>query len=319
MGTPHNPAASAHELAELRALIEQQSGIVFEGSRERLLATRVGEHLAEKNMAHGAELLRAVRASQTEYAELLERLLTQETSFFRYPDVFDVFQKRVLPELHMRKFWENPRSLRVWSAGCATGEEPYSIAIAIAEMRFSEAWEISVLATDISRQALHQAKQGAFSRRQLQGLMPDQRTAYFIPMDGRYVLKPQIRNLVSFAPLNLVDQVYPGRFDCIFCMNVLIYFNEQRRWAIIRQFEDYLEPGGFLFLGHAETVNGAGVNFRTIIHRDGRIYQKPGGIQPRPAGSPPQDASRRPQQAAAGNAGGAGEPGVAGQAERSAP
>jgi chemotaxis protein methyltransferase CheR len=276
LGTQNNPVATEHELGEIRALIERHSGILFEGSRERLFATRVGEHLSEKKMAHGSELLRAIRASNVEYEELLQRLLTQETSFFRYPDMFDALQKRVLPELHMRKLWTSPRSLRVWSAGCSTGEEPYSIAMAMVEtLECPDGWELKVLATDISRTALQQAERGVYSPRQLAGLTPARLENHFTLVDGQYLVKPRIRNLLSFAPFNLVNQVYPGRFDCIFCMNVLIYFSEPQRTAIIERFQDYLEPGGFLFLGHAESLNGARVNFRTIVHRDARVYQKP--------------------------------------------
>lgn len=276
MGIQHNPVATEHELGEIRALVERQSGILFEGSRERLLATRVGEHLGAKKMAHGSELLRAILASNVEYEELLERLLTQETSFFRYPDVFHALQNHVLPELHLRKLWTSPRALRVWSAGCATGEEPYSIAMTMVEtLESPDAWVLSVLATDISRAALQQAERGVYSARQLAGLPAARLENHFTPVGGQYLIRPRIRNLVSFAPFNLVDQVYPGRFDCIFCMNVLIYFSEPQRTAIIERLQDYLEPGGFLFLGHAETLSGAKVNLRTIVHRDARVYQKP--------------------------------------------
>ena len=278
----HNPVVTEHELGEFRSLIEQRSGILFEGSRERLFASRVREHLAEKKLAHGSELLRAIRGSNVEYDALLERLLTQETSFFRYPDVFEVLEKRVLPELHMHKFWQNPRSLRVWSAGCATGEEPYSIAITVAEtIEFSEAWDISILATDISRQALQFAERGRYPRRELEALTPAQLEAHFTRDGNDFTVRPRIRSLVSFAPMNLAQPVYPGRFDCIFCMNVMIYFSEERRDQLIQRFHDYLEPGGFLFLGHAETVTGSGANFRTIVHKDGRVFQKPDRVEVR--------------------------------------
>src|ERR1700757_141876 len=120
-----------HELSEIRMLIEERTGICFDESRERFFSSRVREHLHAKKYARGNDLLRAIRKTNIEYEALLERLLTQETSFFRYPAVFDAFEKRVLPELHVKKFWKNPRTLRIWSAGCSTGEEPYSIAITI--------------------------------------------------------------------------------------------------------------------------------------------------------------------------------------------
>lgn len=269
-------AVTGHELSEIRALIEGRSGILFDGSRDRFFLTRVQEHVEEKRLAHGSDLLRIIRASNVEYDALLGRLLTQETSFFRYPDVFAAFQKRVLPEMHMKKFWENPRRLRIWSAGCSTGEEPYSIAMAIADtLEFMDAWEIQLLATDISRSALQHAERGVYTRSAVERLAPKQVEAYFARVGDQFMVKPRIRSLISFAPMNLAQPVYAGRFDCIFCMNVMIYFSEERRNALVQRFHDYLEPGGYLFLGHAETATNAGVKFKTILHGDGRIYQKP--------------------------------------------
>ena len=116
------------ELDEIRTLIEQRSAILFDASRERFFSTRIREYLKEKEIAGGRELLQLVKGSSTEYEELLERLLTQETSFFRYPAVYEALEKRILPEVQERKFWQSPRTLRIWSAGCSTGEESYSIA-----------------------------------------------------------------------------------------------------------------------------------------------------------------------------------------------
>jgi chemotaxis protein methyltransferase CheR len=274
---PNTVAVTDHELAELRALIECRSGIVFEGARERSFAARVRVQVAEKGWAHGSALLRSIRTSNVEFESLLERLLTQETSFFRYPDAFDALQKRVLPELLAAKTGKGPHSLRIWSAGCATGEEPYSIAVTVAEnMAARDDWEPAILATDVSRAALQRAERGAYSKNRLRGLSAAQIEACFSRKNGEYVVKPEIRSLVSFAPLNLAEAVYPGRFDCIFCMNVLIYFSAERRTAMIQRFHEYLEPGGFLFLGHAETAAGAGVNFRTMVHGEARVYRKIG-------------------------------------------
>lgn len=272
---------SEHELSEVRALLESRSGLLFDGSRERFFVGRVREHLAAKRLAHGSDLLRSIRASNVEYEALQERLLTQETSFFRYPDVFDALQKRVLPELHMKKFWENPRKLRIWSAGCSTGEEPYSIAMAMADtLEFMEAWDIQVLATDVSRPALQHAERGVYSRGDASNLTPKQLETYFARVGNQYMVKPRIRAMVNFAPMNLAQPVYVGRFDCIFCMNVLIYFSEQRRTGLLQRFYEYLEPGGYLFLGHAESALNSPVRFNTILHGDGRIFQRP--LEPTP-------------------------------------
>src|ERR1700741_2864273 len=166
---------SQHELSEIRMLIEERTGIHFDESRERFFSTRVREHLRERGFSRGVELLRAIRKTNVEYEALLERLLTQETSFFRYPAVFDAFEKRVLPELHVKKFWKNPRTLRVWSAGCSTGEEPYSIAINIADaLSLSDSWNVEILATDVGRHALKHAERGVYCGRSVASLNEQQ-------------------------------------------------------------------------------------------------------------------------------------------------
>jgi chemotaxis protein methyltransferase CheR len=233
-----------------------------------------------RNLSHGTDLIRLIRNSNVEYDSLLQRLLTQETSFFRYPAVFEALEKKVLPELHMRKFWESPRSLRIWSAVCASGEEHYSIAMTVSDAHeFADAWTIHILATDISREALDHAEHGANNAREIETVSPRHRDQYFSRAADHFVVKQRVRNLVTFAPMNLAQLVYMGKFDCIFCMNVLIYFSEERQAQLVQRFYDYLEPGGYLFLGHAESISRADVKFETHIHRDSRIYQKPASLR----------------------------------------
>lgn len=267
---------SEHELSEIRLFIERRSGILLDESRTRFLSTRLREHLECKGLARGTDLLRLIRGSNAEYDYLLERVLTQETSFFRYPAVYQALAKRVLPEVHARKLWSNPRTLRIWSAGCSTGEEPYSIAMAVAEaLEFAEAWKVEILATDISKRVLETAERGRYSRRDLASVTAEQIEGYFTEVnDHEYQAKPKLRNLITFAPMNLAQMVYMGRFDCIFCMNVLIYFSEDLRARVIRHFHDYLEPEGYLFLGHAESMAKARVDFEPIVIGDSLIYRK---------------------------------------------
>src|SRR5579863_3239109 len=275
-----HPATAARltetELDEIRTLIEQRSAIYFDESRERFFSTRVREYLEEKSLAGGSELLRRIRHSSIEYEALLECLLTQETSFFRYPAVFEALEKRILPEMQERKFWESPRTLRIWSAGCSTGEEPYSLAISLCDsLKFAEAWEIEILATDISRRALRHAERGVYSRRSLQELSLHQVDSYFTASKHGYQVKPRIRRMIAFAQMNLVDSVYVGKLDVIFCMNVLMYFTEERRLAILRRFYDALEPGGYFLLGHSETLSNVPMKFESLVIGDCRIYRKP--------------------------------------------
>ena len=275
-----NPATtirlSESELDEIRTLIEQRSAILFDASRERFFSTRLLDFIEEKQLSSGTELLRHIKSSSIEYESLLEQLLTQETSFFRYPAVYEALEKHIVPEIEERKFWENPRVVRIWSAGCSTGEEPYSIAITLCEaLKFAEAWDIEILATDISRRALRHAERGTYSNRSLQNVSPQRTEAYFAAAKHGHQVRPRIRKMISFAQMNLIEPVYVGKVDCIFCMNVLMYFSEARRRTILQRFHDALEPGGYFFLGHSENLSNAPVKFESMVLGDCRIYRKP--------------------------------------------
>ena len=267
---------SEHELSEIRMLIEERTGIRFDESRERFFSTRVRDHLKAKGLERGTDLLRAMRKSNVEYEALLERLLTQETSFFRYPGVYDAFEKRVLPELHTKKFWKNPRTLRIWSAGCSTGEEPYSIGITIVDsLTLADSWNVEILATDVGRQALKHAERGVYKGRSIASVNEKQLATHFTEVSNGYEVKPRLRRMVSFAQMNLASAVYVGRMDMIFCMNVLIYFSEERRQTLVQRFYDTLEPGGYLFLGHSESISKMPVKFQAIVLNDCILYRKP--------------------------------------------
>lgn len=270
-----------HELSEIRMLIEERTAICFDASRERFFSTRVREHLQAKKFSSVTELLRAVRESNVEYESLLERLLTQETSFFRYPGVYEAFEKRVLPELHVKKFWRNPRTLRVWSAGCSTGEEPYSIAMTIADaLPYADAWSVEILATDLGRNALKHGERGIYRGRSLASVSKKQLSSHFSRVGDGYQVKPRLRRMVTFAPMNLASAVYVSRMDLIFCMNVMIYFSEEHRRRLVQRFYDTLEPGGYLFLGHSESISNMSVKFQAIVLNDCILYRKPADGEP---------------------------------------
>ncbi|HYA97908.1 MAG TPA: protein-glutamate O-methyltransferase CheR [Methylomirabilota bacterium] len=278
MSERQNPRLDLTErdLSEIRMLIEERTGICFDESRERFLSARVRELMRHKGFPRGSELLRAARRNNLDYETLVERLLTQETSFFRYPAVYEALRKRVLPEMHVKKFWNNPRTLRVWSAGCATGEEPCSIAITIADsLAFADAWNIEILATDISREALRAAETGLYPARSIAGVSEAQLAAHFTKKGDAYQAKPRLRKMITYAQGNLAQSLYLGRMDMIFCMNVLIYFSEARRQALAQRFFDTLEPGGYLFLGHSESLAKVPVKFQAIVLNECILYRKP--------------------------------------------
>ena len=272
----NNPLLSGHEVRELQLLIEQRSGVFFDESRERFLTTRVIEHMQSRQLSFGAELLRLIRNSNVEYDTMLERLLTQETQFLRYPGLFTAFEQHVLPEMLRREAWAKERPLRIWSAGCSSGEEPYSIALTVLQAAgLREGLTAEIFATDISRNALERADCGVYRKRVLEHLSAGQIACFFTPHEDGYKVKPALREMVRFVPLNLAQPTYPGRFDCIFCMNVLIYFSAERRTNLIQRFYEYLEPGGYLFLGHAESVANVPVRFQQTVMHGARLLQKP--------------------------------------------
>ena len=283
----HKQATAVHlsdaELLEIRTLIEQRSAVHLDESRERFFLSRVRHYAEEKSIANGPELLRTIRGSSVEYEAFLEGLLTQETSFFRYPAVYEALERTILPEIQERKRWQNPRTLRVWSAGCSTGEEPYSIAITLCDaLKFPEAWEIEILATDISRRALRHADKGAYSKRNLSDLSQPRLDAHFTAAKHGFHVRPRTRRMISFAQMNLAEPVYVGKFDCIFCMNVLMYFTDERRLSILRRFYEALEPGGYFLLGHSETLTHTPVKLEPVPLGECRLYRKPIAAEPRP-------------------------------------
>jgi len=275
--TTANPKVTERDLDEIRVLIEQRSGIQFDASRERFFSTRVTEHLRERGFADATAMFRRIASSNAEYDGLLERLLTQETSFFRYPAVYEALVRRFLPEMHAKKFWEKDRTLRIWSAGCSTGEEPYSIAIAIADaLVFAEAWNVDILATDISHRALKHAERGVYSRRALANLTPEQIKTHFAAEGSHCKVRTRLRRWVTFSLMNLAQATYVGRMDCIFCMNVLMYFSDEQRNTVLRRLYAALEPGGYLFLGHSESIANASLKLESILQGDCILYRKPG-------------------------------------------
>src|SRR5437660_6777036 len=212
----HEISLSEHELSEIRMLIHERTGISFDESRERFFSTRVREYMQAKGHKRGTELLRAMRKATPDYQALLERLLTQETTFFRYPGVYEAFEKRGLPELHVKKFWKNPRTLRIWSAGCSTGEEPYSIAITIADsLSFAESWNVEILATDVGRHALKHAERGVYSGRSIASVNEKQLANHFSALEKGQQIKRRLRTMVSFAQMNLAAPVSLGRSHAI--------------------------------------------------------------------------------------------------------
>jgi len=265
-----------HELSEIRLILERKTGVLLRTPIEQL-SEIVAEHLDSRQSASTTHLLDRLRSSDSECEGLTERLVGGETGFFRSPAAFDSLSKVVIPELQARKAAEHPHNLRVWSAGCATGEEPYSIAMSVCEAVncSAGAWKVHIVGSDIRRHALQVAERGLYPRSALRHVSRELVQTYFAKVGQHFLVKPRLRNLVAFTPMNLAAPTYIGRFDCIFCMDVLPHFSTAQRIALVHRLHLYLEPGGYLFLGHGEKIPAMDVTFNYHKNADYILYQKP--------------------------------------------
>ena len=265
-----------HELSELRLLLERQAGVLLNSPQDVLIA-KIQEYLEARRLNSVADLIGRLQTSDTECERLLEQLLEGETGFFRHPAAFAAFEKEVLPELHLRKGSESGQSLRILSAGCSTGEEAYSIGLSVCcnVNENGAAWTIHILASDIRQGALTFAERGLYTQRELENLSPSLLRDYFAKVDQHFLAKPRLRNLITFTQMNLARPAYLGRFDCIFCMDVLPCFSTAQRIALAQRLHLYLEPGGYLLLGDGEKLPTADVPFQSESHKNLTLYRKP--------------------------------------------
>jgi len=265
-----------HELSELRLIVERQTGVLLDTPTGELSSV-VSQFLQSRHLTSTSDLLERLRTSSSECESLTEPLLDRETAFFRHPAAFDGLAKVVLPDTLSRKSAEHPRTIRIWSAGCSTGEEPYSIGISVCETVNCSGggWQVHIVASDIRRQALQVAERGLYPQSELEHLPPPLVKTYFARVGEHYLVKPRLRNLVTFAPMNLAKPSYIGRFDCVFCMDVLPHFSVAQRMALVQRLHLCLEPGGYLLLGQGEKLPAADVKFDSRKVSEYTAYQKP--------------------------------------------
>ncbi len=228
-----------------------------------------------------------------ELAKLLENLTVNETSFFRHKAQLDLFQKSVLEDLFKRKSARREYSIRVWSAGCSTGQEAYTLAMLVTDALayyylrnplpvdmplpkplVPPPWRLEVLASDISYSVLRTGQDGTYSENQMSMVDYGYRLRYFDKTGDRYAIKKPLKEMVHFDFHNLKTEYLPQRNDVIFCRNVMMYFDEAEQKRLVEKFYRCLNPGGYLFVGHAESLLGLTQKFQ-MVHKDsGTAYQR---------------------------------------------
>ena len=257
------------EFNELVTFIRSNYGIDL--SKKRLLIeARMFSVLSAKKIASFSEYFELLRRDPGELNTLLNRLTTNHTYFMREPRHFEFLRDVILPQ---QEKTNRERSLRVWSAGCSTGEEAYTAVMTMKDyFRGNTGWDTRILATDISTKVLGGAQKGVYGAESLRNLPPEWLRLYFRKSGGDYALSETVTREVIFRQLNLMsDFRFRSPFDLIFCRNVMIYFNQDAKDRLIRKFSGLLKPGGYLFIGHSETIQRGGTGLRYI---EPSIYQK---------------------------------------------
>jgi len=228
-----------------------------------------------------------------ELSRLLENLTVNETSFFRNKAQLELFQRNVIEDILRRKQERRDYSVRIWSAGCSTGQEPYTLAMLVADALsyyylrnptpfesllpkplMPAPWRVEVLASDINYSVLRAAQDGSYSEHQMSGVDYGYRLRYFDKVGDRYAVKKNVKEQVHFDFHNLKTEYLPQRNDIIFCRNVMMYFDEAEQKRLVEKFYRCLNPRGYLFVGHAESLLGLTEKFQMVHHNSGTAYQR---------------------------------------------
>jgi chemotaxis methyl-accepting protein methylase len=353
-----------HELSELRLLVERQTGVVLDCPNSAL-AAHVADCIEAQGLGSSTALLERLRSSEQDPSSLpllLDGLVNNNTGFFRHPGALNALARQVVPQLCARKSVDGPSPLRIWSAGCSTGEETYSIAMAVCDAlshngassanngngsnngggnnsgngksaaarsggiadtgsttsgcaNLGTGWSIHIVGSDLLPHNIEAADRGVYPQSALDGLPPATIRNYFskissptvspngdrseaqdeaqsegqnqaknsaanrsqnVPANAAHLLvKPRLRSLVTFNCMNLARPGYIGRFDCIFCMDVLPHFSRAQRIALLERLHLYLEPGGYLFLSQTEKLCAPNLNFRSETFDGYTFHRKP--------------------------------------------
>jgi chemotaxis protein methyltransferase CheR len=259
------------EFRLFQALIQREAGIHLSDAKKVLVEGRLARRLRELGLDF-AEYYGLVETDPQERVRMLDCICTNETHFFREPRQFEFLENQVFPEWRARaEAGTMARRVRVWSAGCSTGEEPYSMAMAfLASFPPSSGWEIEIVATDLSTRVLERAHAAVWPIEKAKEIPEPYLKAFMLrgtgPEEGRMKAGPLVRSRVRFQRLNLNAEpfTFAGRFDLVFCRNVLIYFDAASKARVVGRLLDRLDPQGYLLLGHAETVTGLNARTRSV-------------------------------------------------------
>ncbi len=269
---------SAEEFRLLSELVYGHCGIVFREDMRYLLERRLGDRLRAVGAPDFTAYYRLLRFGTGRKAELeaaVDALTTNETYFFRDENQLRAFSKELLPRLAAAL----PRKrLRIWSAGCSTGEEPYTLAMLVRESGLFQDWSVEIFGSDISKRVLAQARKGVYAATAFRQTPPAVLARWFRPEGGRHAVSDELRSMVTFGHVNLLDEAMlnvVGRMDVIFCRNVMIYFDLAARKRVLSHLHARLNEGGYLLLGHSESLINVTADFELVHLEHDLVYRKP--------------------------------------------
>ena len=265
----------------IRDIIKDYCGLFFDDNSRYLLEKRLSRRVKNHHLNDFRDYYRFIRydkRAEEELTAIMDVLTVNETYFFREQNQLKAFSEEILEEL--KTLNRDRKTLRVWSAGCSTGEEPYTIAMLINERGHFNGWDIEIHGSDINQRVLQTARRGVYRRNSFRATEPYFMSKYFIEEDGSFKINDAARKFVNFSYLNLLDPFkskFLGKMDVIFCRNVLIYFDNASRRRVIENFHDRLMGGGYLLLGHAESLINISTAFTLKHLKNDMVYQKPDG------------------------------------------
>lgn len=267
------------DFEQFRVFLEKACGILLGSNKQYLVSSRLNKLMEQNQIKSLGELVQRMQAQPRSglREQVVDAMTTNETLWFRDAYPFEVLKSRVLPELI--KAYPGQR-LRIWSAACSSGQEPYSLSMTIDEFERSNLGQlkagVQIVATDLSPSMLSNCKSGEYDSLAMgRGLSQDRLQRFFDAKGGgRFAVKPAIRTRVEFRPLNLLDSYASlGKFDVVFCRNVLIYFSAEVKREILLRIHASLKPGGYLFLGASEALNGLPDHYQMVQCSPGIIYK----------------------------------------------
>lgn len=272
---------SEEEFRLIRDLVHGHCGLFFDHDTKYLLEKRLGKRLAEHNMTSFREyyhFLKYDKGREQELSDIMDVLTTNETYFFREAFQLKAFTEEILPEIKAAKEKKGERQLRIWSAGCSTGEEPYTIAMLLLGMGCFNNWKLEIFGTDISHRVLQHARKAMYGKSSFRTTEEGHIKRYFSEQDGCFRISDDVKRLVTISHLNLFDEnriVLLGKMDVIFCRNVIIYFDQVAKKKVVDTFYRTLREGGYLLLGHSESLLNTSTAFALRHLKNDMVYQKP--------------------------------------------